>query len=640
MTDTIKREYARTGESCRVDGMGMREMQRRAYAHRDSRYLLLKAPPASGKSRALMFVALDKLEKQGIKKAVIAVPEQTIAASFGNTELKKYGFFADWTVDPRYNLCAGSDGVGKVDAFCRFVEEEPSARVLLCTHATLRFACEKLKYSAFDDFLVAVDEFHHVSADSQNNRLGDIVHRLMAESSAHIFAMTGSYFRGDRVPVLPPEDEGKFDRVTYTYYEQLNGYVYLKSIGIGHHFYRGKYLSAIGEVLDTDKKTLVHIPNVNSIESTGNKYAEVDAIIDIMGERLDTDPDTGIIRVRRKDGKILKVADIVDDTGGRQKTIDYLRAMRKPEDVDVIIALGMAKEGFDWPYCEHALTVGARASLTELVQIIGRCTRDSENKTHAQFTNLIAQPDADEQEVGTAVNTMLKAVSCSLLMEQVLAPNFKFKRKLDHAPDRGSPGMVSIRGLKPPSERVERILESDLDDIKAKIIQDPDVMRTGFDAERGAENSKIAIKRVIGDAYPYLDDDEKEELRQHVVADIIFKGSETKSDGDRRFIKLADNFVNVDELSIDLIDSVNPFQKAYEILSKNLDKKTFRAVQNSVRLAAMNMTDDEAVRLFPEAQRFREETGRNPDIDSPDPNERKLAGAVIYLKRERKKLGL
>ena len=78
--------------------------------------------------------------------------------------------------------------------------------------------------------------------------------------------------------------------------------------------------------------------------------------------------------------------------------------------MDLIIALGMAKEGFDWVFCEHALTVGYRGSLTEVVQIIGRCTRDSENKTHAQFTNLIAQPDAADDQVTVSVNNMLKAI--------------------------------------------------------------------------------------------------------------------------------------------------------------------------------------------------------------------------------------
>ena len=90
--------------------------------------------------------------------------------------------------------------------------------------------------------------------------------------------MTGSYFRGDSVPVLSPEDEALFTKITYNYYEQLNGYMFLKSLGIGYHFYQGKYTSAIGEILDTDKKTILHIPNVNSGESTKDKHSEVDFI--------------------------------------------------------------------------------------------------------------------------------------------------------------------------------------------------------------------------------------------------------------------------------------------------------------------------------------------------------------------------
>ncbi len=96
--------------------------------------------------------------------------------------------------------------------------------------------------------------------------------------------MTGSYFRGDAVPVLHADDEAKFDKVTYNYYEQLNGYTYLKSLGIGYHFYQGRYTSALNEVLDTDKKTILHIPSVQSGESTKDKLREVDTILDSIGE--------------------------------------------------------------------------------------------------------------------------------------------------------------------------------------------------------------------------------------------------------------------------------------------------------------------------------------------------------------------
>ncbi len=110
MPNLIDVTYAQTGKSTTTNEMGMREMQERAYSARDAQYLLLKAPPASGKSRALMFIALDKLYKQGLKKVIVAVPEKSIGGSFSDAELTKHGFFADWHVKPEYNLCtAGGD---------------------------------------------------------------------------------------------------------------------------------------------------------------------------------------------------------------------------------------------------------------------------------------------------------------------------------------------------------------------------------------------------------------------------------------------------------------------------------------------------------------------------------------------------
>lgn len=374
MTDILTVRYAQTGKSTAPNNMGMREMQARAYEKRDAQYLLIKAPPASGKSRALMFIALDKLFKQGLKKVIIAVPEMSIGGSFKDTDLTSHGFFADWKVDPRYNLCTPGNE-GKVDRVIEFLED-PSARALICTHATFRFAYDRAGSARkFNQTLVAIDEFHHASAE-EGNILGGIVSDLMARSTAHIVAMTGSYFRGDAVPILTPEDKAKFTQVTYTYYEQLNGYKYLKSLGIGYHFYQGRYFDALKEVLDVTKKTIIHIPNVNSMESTGQKLDEVDRIMDVIGDVQGQDPETGIYRVKTRSGKILFVADLVTDTPIRQNVLTYLRNIKNASQMDIIIALGMAKEGFDWPWCEHVLTIGYRSSLTEIIQIIGRATRD------------------------------------------------------------------------------------------------------------------------------------------------------------------------------------------------------------------------------------------------------------------------
>ena len=639
MPNIVDVTYAQTGESTKTNSMGMREMQERAYSARDAQYLLLKAPPASGKSRALMFIALDKLINQGLKKVIVAVPEKSIGGAFGTTDLKSHGFFANWKPNEKYNLCTPGGDKSKVDAFMRFMDNDE--KILICTHATLRFAFEQIDESKFDDCLLAIDEFHHVSADKETSRLGTLLHSIMTKSSAHVVAMTGSYFRGDGKPVLLPEDEKKFFPVTYNYYEQLNGYTHLKSLGIGYHFYQGRYTSAIAEVLDTDKKTILHIPSVNSGESTKEKYEEVDTILGILGEVDYQDSQTGIIYLKRhKDGKILKVANLVEEYQ-RDRVQEYLRNIKAADDIDLIIALGMAKEGFDWPYCEHALTVGYRGSLTEVIQIIGRCTRDSDNKTHAQFTNLIAQPDAEDELVTLSVNNMLKAITCSLLMEQVLAPNFKFKTKLSDD-DEAKPGEIKIRGFKEPSsKRVKEIVESDLNDLKASILQDDKMIKALPGNVDPEVINKIMIPKIIKIKYPELSDAEVEEVRQHVVVDSVIKNGEIKETGDKRFIRMAGKFVNIDDLHVDLIDSINPFQAAFEILSKSVTAQVFRVIQEAIEATRIQMTDEEAMLLWPKIKSFvQNNNGQQPNINAVDPLERRLAEALIYIQNQRRQQNL
>ncbi len=521
--------YASDGSSTKANELGMRPMQERAYEKRGEQYLLIKSPPASGKSRALMFIGLDKLHNQGLKQAIIVVPEKTIGASFNDEPLTQFGFWADWSVPPRWNLCnaPGTEG-GKVKSVGAFLGS--TDRVLVCTHATFRFAVDKFGVDAFDDRLIAVDEFHHVSANPEN-RLGLHLGEFIARDKVHLVAMTGSYFRGDSEAVLAPEDEAKFDTVTYTYYEQLNGYEYLKQLDIGYFFYSGPYADDILKVLDPTEKTILHIPNVNSRESTKDKIKEVEHIIEELGEWQGTDPATGFQLVKRSDDRLLRIADLVDDDPVKRERVSA--ALKDPaqknnrDHVDIIIALGMAKEGFDWIWCEHALTVGYRSSLTEIVQIIGRATRDAPGKTRARFTNLIAEPDASEQAVAEAVNDTLKAIAASLLMEQVLAPRFEFKPK---NPGNGpTPGFdygeggydynktnvgfneetgqfqIEIKGLvEPKSEEAKRICQQDLNEVIAAFVQDKNTVERGlFDRRAGAGGTDPPrMGKIIKEKYP------------------------------------------------------------------------------------------------------------------------------------------
>jgi superfamily II DNA or RNA helicase len=652
MPNLVEVTYNQTGKSKKTNAFGMREMQEKAFAANSAQYLLIKAPPASGKSRALMFIALEKLHHQGIKKAIVAVPEKSIGASFGTTELKKFGFFADWQPNPKYNLCTPGEEKSKVKAFLEFLETDE--QILICTHATLRFAFDGLEEKKLNNTLVAIDEFHHVSADG-DNRLGEVMKNIMKKSNAHIVAMTGSYFRGDNIPVLLPEDEARFTKVTYNYYEQLNGYEFLKSLGIGYHFYHGRYfkkqpdreMSALAEILDESKKTIIHIPSVNSAESSKEKYEEVGHIIDVLGDLDYQDEKTGVLYVKSKrSGKILKVADLVNDNQkSRDKISAYLREVKSPDDIDIIIALGMAKEGFDWPYCEHALTIGYRGSLTEIIQIIGRATRDSNNKTHAQFTNLIAEPDAENEEVKVAVNNMLKAITASLLMEQVLAPNFKFKPKKIDGDDEDDTDdddkTIKIRGFKlPTSQRAKDIIKTDLNDLKARILQDDQMIKAMPGNIEPEVINTVLIPKIIREVYPDLDDDDVEAVRQHVVVDSVIKNSTIEEQGDKKFIRMAGSFVNIDDIHIDLIDQINPFQKAFEILSKSVTTQVLKLIDEHIQSTKIEMTEEEAILLWPKIKEWRERTGEAPNIQSFDPKEKRMAEAVLFLRELKRQRAL
>ncbi|MBD2317916.1 DEAD/DEAH box helicase [Phormidium tenue] len=692
--------YAHNGTSSRPNALGMRPMQEQAYQKRGEQYLLIKSPPASGKSRALMFIALDKLENQGLKQAIVVVPEKAIGASFHNETLTQYGFWADWQVEPKWNLCdaAGNDG-GKVESVQKFLDSE--AKILICTHATFRFAVDKFGIEAFDQRLIAIDEFHHVSANP-NNKLGEYVGQLMARDKTHIVAMTGSYFRGDAIAVLHPEDEAKFEPVKYTYYEQLNGYQYLKQLDIGYYFYAGSYADEIMQVLNPKEKTILHIPNVNSRESTKDKIREVEHIIEELGEWQGADPETGFQLVKTADGTILKIADLVDDDPAKRDKVTS--ALKDPtqkhnrDHVDIIIALGMAKEGFDWIWCEHALTIGYRSSLTEIIQIIGRATRDAPNKYRARFTNLIAEPDASEEAVTEAVNDTLKAIAASLLMEQVLAPRFEFKPKRpENQPtegfDYGAEGydpnkcnvginpetgqiQLEIKGLaEPKSKEAKRICREDLTELVTAFVQDKQAIERGlFDEELVPEElTQVRMGKIVKEKFPILEEQDQEAVRQHAIAAlnviqqakkslnelgnsytlnpnaIAFPESTDSPDqSDRQQLEqepspntaLIDGVrqfaFSVTELDIDLIDRINPFGEAYAILAKSMTEERLKQIAEVIAAKDIKLTIEEARELTKRALRFKQERGRPPSINAIDPWEKKMAEGVIFFQRKAK----
>ena len=412
---------------------------------------------------------------------------------------------------------------------------------------------------------------------------------------------------------------------------------------------------------------------MNSSASSTDKYAEVNEIMGTLGEWIGRDPVTDFHLVREKQtGRVLKVADLVDDSDFNRRS-KVLAALRDPahrddrDHVDVIIALGMAKEGFDWIWCEHALTVGYRSSLTEIVQIIGRVTRDAPGKTRAKFTNLIAEPMADQSDVVEAVNDTLKAIAASLLMEQVIAPRFDFTPK-DAGPksgfDYGVDGYrqgetnvgvneeegavhIEIKGLKEMSPEAARICREDLNEVIAAVVQDKETLSQGlFNAENSVpqETTQLRIPKIIRERYPELPEEDVEAIRQRAVAAFTLVQTSVKTEekvnanlglleGVRRFV------LHVRELSVDLIDAINPFGEAYAVLSRTLNADTLRQMQEKIAAKKVSIPEDEALALARRALEWQREKGRPAQITSADAWERRLAEGVAayrnYMARKK-----
>ena len=231
-------------------------------------------------------------------------------------------------------------------------------------------------------------------------------------------------------------------------------------------------------------------------------------------------------------------------------------------------------------------------------------------------------------------------------MEEVIAPKFNFKPKnldtdsagtgADAGFDDGRGHTVFIdgfRGIK--SDRVKDIIDNDIVDLKAKILQDPDVQKAiGQNVPAETINNGL-IPKVIRNVYPDLDEDATKELSTYVVIDTVLSHKDVKDINGQKFLEFANRLINVTELNLDLIYSVNPFMDAYEVMSKSLDARVFKSVQTYIRALRIDVTEDEARVLWPHINDFVKKFQREPNLDSVDPYERRLAEVLLYARRRK-----
>jgi len=210
---------------------------------------------------------------------------------------------------------------------------------------------------------------------------------------------------------------------------------------------------------------------------------------------------------------------------------------------------------------------------------------------------------------------------------------------------------VEISGLTAPqSKEASRICQEDLNEVITAFVQDTTVLERGlFDQENTLpeELTQLRMGKIVRDRYPELSNEDQEAVRQHAIAalaitqqakeqlslDTTDTGSE--AGGNLALIHGVRKFVNVRDLDIDLIDRINPFSAAYAVLAKSMDEKVLLQVQASVAAKRIRIDPDEARELAQRALQFKNERGRLPEMNSPDPWERRMAEGVSAFARYR-----
>ena len=428
-----------------IDGYyEMREWQTRAFdTLKDAHCSIINAPMGSGKSWLMNVLSAHKMQSDPLLRCIISVPQTIIGGGFAEANLimpsgEKLYWFA------QHDLCTDEPNDGTINTVISFLKGPQSFfadRVLLCSHSTLAGVYSRLKkeknLDLFSDLLLWVDEAHHIKnvelsqGGVISNTIGELVRFLVnrPKQNVQIGLSTASFFRGDRYSLITNAMEKKFTRFNFPYDEHLNSMQYMRTFSFEFRLCGTKYTDEMKEVVSTRKgKDIIYIPRPNSRHSTGDKYAEVEQIVNIYKELYggeEHDYDNGTI-ILGNNGESFKILDLVDENDRDEKK-DFIRKIdksRSPDDLDAIIALGMFREGANWIWADRSIIVGARASLVDVIQMLGRLFRDAPGKQHVEVIQLLpfSMDQVNKEKFEHNLNGYMKAVLASLILENILNP--------------------------------------------------------------------------------------------------------------------------------------------------------------------------------------------------------------------------
>lgn len=344
---------------------------------------------------------------------------------------------------------------GKIKEAIKFLRDPVGSllhsRTLLVTHATLSQVYIKLKEQEerhlLSNAFIVIDECHHLFVDSgdNSNLLGDMVSYIFdnEDLNSHVCGLTATFFRGDKRRIISDKLSDIYENAFYElpfdeyfkYFKHLKNFSYDFGIFSASEGYEDCVSNAIKK--HGLSNTLVFLPSrtqgKDSVYSKTKKEKNINEVLKgivssfgwkgrLNKRKCKTSEDKfidGYFEIQVSEKKWIKVLDaVLDENGYRKDVKKLLKNINNGKDnVDVIIALGMCKEGFDWVSCDRIILIGNTKSLVSLVQINGRMIRDFNGKEQSIMTWLLPTDSGiEDKDISKDLNEVFMSLNMALLM--------------------------------------------------------------------------------------------------------------------------------------------------------------------------------------------------------------------------------
>ena len=519
----------------------------------NEKHWFVKAPTGAGKSVLIQALVWTKLLKNPKLKAIIAVPQKIITQSFDSFNfITPDGFNISWqaeNVTEKSNVSTHCNAQKIINMLQQQDSNSPADRIMVCCHQSLVNAFT-LNKRAFKNVLLVIDEIHHseceefTDIDVQTyNRLGQVINHVFEHASANneLGISTATFFRGNRKNILPLDHMNQIVKYEYAFDEFIRDDCGFESFGYDFLLYGSQYKSALDELFNKGQpfqKTIIHIPPVNSIPSTG-KNNDVQKVYQAIAncKHPEIEQEGPVTKVKRN-GKWIKIINFVNSEDRADKK-EYVKQAHKPENADMldaIIALNMFKEGANWRWATQGVIIGFRKSATEQIQIMGRLIRPAPDKRKINFYQVIQfnPKNTDEQ-----FNDYLKTIYLAMLFEDIFKP-------------------VKLRGQQKQNQSKKRHTKNYLNNIAGALNIHEEIMQRWITTNsadeqlmRDKKQFQIAFKKVINEVLDDELEDKQDVKHKKIIAKQLYRRFTEKS------IKMSTT-IDVSEIDMNLLVRENP----------------------------------------------------------------------------------